>query len=86
MIDYIILLWLGAITGFLIVQSMPTIKIARKDRPPKPPKPYTCPHGKISTLAVYTIKGQKKTLCKYCYNKEENKEVEENGMVELPRL
>ena len=93
MIDYIIIIWLGAITVYLVL-SKTTFKLEGRVKVPKPPKPYICPHGKISTLTQYTVKGQKRTLCRYCYHKEEEqalidngKEVSENVLkYDLPRL
>ena len=85
-----IVTWLGAITAYLVLtRNDIKFKVAGEQlpKPPKPLKPYICPHGQISTLTQYTINGQKRTLCKYCYNKEEAlKEVENVRNYDLPRL
>lgn len=77
-IIFLIIVWLGAITKYLFYGKGAVLAV------PKPPKKYICPHGKISTLKEYTIKGQKRVLCNYCYNKEGGfSDVHKN---DLPRL
>lgn len=82
--QFVVLAWLGAITTYLALRNT-TFKLEGRVKVPKPPKPYTCPHGKISNLTPYTIRGQKRTLCNYCYKKEYEEELNKEVVKDVPK-